>query len=303
MGYYIIGSKYGDTKNGYTDIFPDLLKKGVVAVGFDSEESMLDLVGLGETKVSGFLKGKGASQYSISALKRFLNLKPGDIIAVKRHSSPKGKQPRLVIGAYAVVKGNDSVSYKHCTQLGHTIAVDFIDSNLDLEFALGYGLTIHEITNSEHVNDVFSPYSIVENEYLISDPKLKNTSEVLVKSNATYIQTRLHNRIQNALVAMLQENNYAVNVKVEENYIDVSIELDDEIILYEVKSSKSADNCIREALGQILKYGWNLKKSTIKPIRYVIVGPSAIGDDPNSYLSYIQENFKEKIEYLHIPLI
>lgn len=302
MSYYIIGSKYGNTKNGYTDIFPELLKKGVVAVGFNFDDDLSGIVGSGENEVSSYLKSKSASSDSISTLKRFLNLKAGDIIAIKRHSSPKGEQARLVIGAYAVVKGDNSVVYEHCDQLGHTIAVDFIDTDLDFELAFGYGLTIHEITLSERINAIFSPFNIIEDEYLTSEPKLKNTNEVLVKSNVSYIQTKSHNKIQNALVAMLKENNSTANIKVEKNHVDVSMELDDEIVLYEVKSSKSADNCIREALGQILKYGWSLKKSTNKPIRYVIVGPSAMRDDPNNYLSYIQQNFKEKFEYLNIQL-
>jgi hypothetical protein len=302
LSYYIIGSKYGDTKDGYTDIFPDLLKKSVVAVGFNFDDDLSQIVGLGAKEVRDYLKMKSASTDSISALKHFLNLNPGDIIAIKRHSSPKGKQARLVIGAYAVVKGVNSVVYEHCNQLGHTIAVDFIDTELDLELALGYGLTIHKVTDNDRINVIFSPYNIIEEEVLTSETKLKNTNEVLVISNASYIQTKLHNKIQNALVVMLEENNPSANIKVEENYIDVSMESDNEIILYEVKSSKSADHCIREALGQILKYGWDLNKTTNKPIRYVIVGPSNIDDVPNNYLSYIQQNFKERIDYLKVEL-
>ncbi|REL34699.1 hypothetical protein [Thalassotalea euphylliae] len=298
MSFYIIGSKYGNAKHGYTDIYPELIKKGVVAVGFNFNDDLTNYVGASENEISNHLKSKSASSDSISTLKKFLNLKVGDVIAVKRHSSPRGKQARLVIGAFAIVSGINSVDYKHCDTLGHTISVDFIDTDLNIELPLGYGLTVHKLSNQKHIDMIFSPIVVEKQDDGEVTTKIKNTAESLVLRTASYIQRKLHNRIQNNLVKQLELIYEPSSIKVEKNYVDVMVETKDEIILYEVKSSRTPDNCIREALGQILKYGYQLKKNSSKPITYVIVGPSEVNSSADSYFGYIQTILNEKVEYL-----
>ncbi len=300
MSFYIIGSKYGNAKHGYTDIYPELIEEGVVAVGFNFHDDMSKYIGASKAEISSYLKTKSESSVAIQALTKFLNLKVGDIIAIKRHSSPKGKNARLVTGAFAVISGIDAIKYNHCKKLGHTIAVDYIDTDLNIELPLGYGLTIHKLSNKQHIDLVFSPL-ILEEQTNVDAPKIKNINETLVLRNATYIQRKLHNRIQNNLVKHLQLTYPPSSIKVEKNYVDVMVETDNEIVLYEVKSSRSANNCIREALGQILKYGWEAKKKSSKSIKYVIVGPSENITSSDSYLNYVQSSINENIEYLCIP--
>ena len=299
MDYYIIGSKYGNQAKGFDDILPPMLEKGVIATGFNWNEDMEAFVGESQATIINHLKNKSETKESYSTLKHFLNIKPGDLVAVKIHSAPSGKQARLVIGAYAIVKGIDSPIYKYCDELGHTIEVDFIESGLEYELPFGYGQTIHKVESLERIKPIFSCYSnqTVETPEVNKELSLKNISDVIVKSTAGYISSRAHNIIQNKLIIELSEKYGAECITKEKDYIDVLVELNDKFILYEVKSSVSADNCIREALGQIMQYGHSLQRKTNKSIEYVIVGPSHLNDSNNSFYSYIVNTINVPITY------
>lgn len=300
MNYYIIGSKYGKQSEGFRDIFPSMLEKGVVATGFNWDEDLTHLIGKSHGYIINALKSKSESQKSYSTLKHFLNLKPGDLIAIKIHSAPSGKQARLVIGAYAVVKGLGNPIYKHCKELGHTIEVDFIETDLAYELPFGYGRTIHKIEDSKRIKPIFGYYSDCQidlnNQYV--ELILKKTTDVSVKSSSGYILSRAHDKIQNSLAISLK-NKYGDNakIKMESSYIDVLVELEDKFILYEVKSSLCPQRCIREALGQIIQYGHSLKQKSNKSIEYVIVGPTKVDDSACSYYRYIKNIITEPLSY------
>ncbi|MCG3823581.1 hypothetical protein [Photobacterium damselae] len=302
MNYYIIGSKYGNQSRGFDDILPLMLKKGVIATGFNWHEDMQEFVGKTHEVIISHLKEKNESKESYYTLKHFLNLKPGDLVAVKIHSAPSGKQARLVIGAYAIVKGVDFPVYKHCDDLGHTIEVDFIETGLDYELQFGYGQTIHKIEDPERIKPIFGYYSY---EVTKLGPKesqlhLKKTDDVIVEATAGYISSRAHNKIQNLLANELAEKHGSECVQVEKNFIDILVELEDKFILYEVKSYFSSDRCIREALGQILQYGHLLKASSDKAVEYVVVGPSDVDDSEDSYYTYVTNTLKEIFTYKRV---
>ncbi|MCG7849751.1 MAG: hypothetical protein MIO93_11325 [ANME-2 cluster archaeon] len=84
MNYYIIGSKYG--KDSSEDIFSRMLKKGVVCIGHAWDYDLSDLFGKPENEIVDFLQKNGERRTSYSALKYFLNLKEGDLIAIKKRS-------------------------------------------------------------------------------------------------------------------------------------------------------------------------------------------------------------------------
>ncbi len=302
MDYYIIGSKYGNQAKGFDDILPSMIERGVISTGFNWNENMEDFVGESQSTIVNHLKNKSEIKESYSTLKHFLNLRPGDLVAVKLHSAPSGNQARLVIGAYAIVKGVDSPIYKHCDKLGHTIEVDFIESGLNFELPFGYGQTIHKVERSDRIKPIFSCYSsdVAEPNDIKQELTLKNIDDVIVEATAGYISSRAHNKLQNKLIVELSEKYGAACVKKEENYIDVLVELDEKFILYEVKSSLSANRCIREALGQIMQYGHSLKKCTSKAIEYVVVGPSRVDDSDNSFYSYIANTVDAPVTYLRV---
>lgn len=299
MKHFIIGSKYGNQRHGFKDILPLMLQKGVIATGFNSNEDMQCFLGQTYKSITTYLRERNEPKASCSTLRQFLNFKPGDLVAVKIHSAPSGKKARLVIGAYAVVKGVDTPIYKHCEELGHTIAVDFVETDLNYELPFGYGQKIHKIEDPKRIKSIFSYYANEDNEKLemSSEVHLRKIDEVLVGSMAGYISSRAHNKIQNKLISELVRKHGSNSVQVETNFIDVLVELDDRFILHEVKSSLSADRCIREALGQMLQYGHTLKNTSDKLVEYVVVGPSPVNDSEVSYYSYISRILSVPFSY------
>ena len=296
--YYVIGSKYGGNSNSFKDILPSMIKNNVIAVGFNFSEDMREFLGKPQNDIVKYLKAKNEPKESYSTLKHFLSLKPGDLIAVKLHSAPQGKRARLVIGAYAVVKGIEQPLYRHSAELGHTIEVDFIDTEINYEVPFGYGGTIHKIESVDRINAIFSHYADAASAVVETNiPDVTDVDDVLVSSSASYISRRVHNRIQKKLLNDLR-NKYGVSaVKPEINYIDILVELEDKFIIFEVKSSLSAERCIREALGQILQYGSELSKTTNKTIEYVVVGPNTIDDSAESYYKFVLENISIPLSY------
>ncbi|MBD1584529.1 hypothetical protein [Pseudoalteromonas sp. S16_S37] len=304
MNYYIIGSKYGTHQQHYDDVMPKLLAKGVISTGFHWEEDLSEWVGKEQRLIAQYLKEKSEPKNACYTLKHFLNLKPGDLVAVKVHSSPSRKQARLVIGAYAIVKGDKAPIYKHCEELGHTIEVEFIETGLEYEQPLGYGLTIHHIKGEQRIKQIFGYYSnlsdLKKQETRCYAEFFKNTDDIEVSVTATYIQKRTHDKIQNVLLAQLYEQYGYDKVKPEFRNIDILVELADKFIVYEVKSSVCANRCIRDALGQIMQYGHDLQNAFRKAVEYVVAGPSAVDDTQGSYYSYIKNTLTHPFCYLQV---
>lgn len=156
MDYYLIGSKYGDNRD--EDVFPQMIKKNAICVGF-YWDNLSKLVGKSEGEIIDYLSKRGEKSNSYSALKYFLNLKEGDLIAIKRTGSPVGKKARLNICGYAIVKKNEDKIYEFDSEdLGHLIYVDFREVNLDKELELGYGRTIHKLKKIDHIKKIFGAY-------------------------------------------------------------------------------------------------------------------------------------------------
>ena len=161
--YYILGSKYGT--NNDEDIFPEMLNKGAISIGFASNIDLGEYYCNNHTEITEYLKEKGEEPKSYNALKYFLNLKIGDRIAVKADGSPKGKKGFLSIIAIAEVTEKDGEIYKYDPNgLGHLINVKFIKAPIYKEFDLGgYGRTIHKLSNSDHIDLIFkNEYEIVK---------------------------------------------------------------------------------------------------------------------------------------------
>lgn len=80
QNYYLIGSKYGSE-----DIFPYMVERSAVSVGFAWDYDLSEWLGKPETEIIDYLSQIGENSNSYSALKLFLNLKEGDLIANKEH--------------------------------------------------------------------------------------------------------------------------------------------------------------------------------------------------------------------------
>ena len=69
---------------------------------------------------------------------------------------------------------------------------------------------------------------------------------------------------------------------------------------YEIKTSTSPRNCLRDALGQLLEYAYwpGAQEAT----RLIICGESPLDDDGNKYLSELKRRFQLPIDYQHIAI-
>jgi len=153
--YYIIGSKYGE--NADKDMFPGMLSRSVVSTGFASSIDLSELYNENHSVIKEFLQSHNEESNSVNALKHFLTLKPGDLIAVKADGSPKGSEGYLsIIGIAEVIEKNGKVYEYDPKGLGHIINVKYINAPIYKELPLGgYGRTIHKLSNSEHIKLIF----------------------------------------------------------------------------------------------------------------------------------------------------
>lgn len=171
--YYIIGTKYG----GNQDIFPELLDRSIIATGFAAQLDLSDLVGAKNKDIQKYLEEHG-EQKSSNALNLFLNLKPGDRVALKADGSPKGTQPFLSIIAIAEVIEEDGKFYQHEPEgLGHLIPVKFLQAPIYQEFPIGgFGSTLQKVKKEEQIAQIFNAeYEILET-HLNSSKKMDSTN-------------------------------------------------------------------------------------------------------------------------------
>ncbi len=271
-------------------MLPEMLKRGVVAMDFASNEDFRELVSLDANAIDLALDQRIPSESTVArnTLTRFLGMRPGDIVALKSHSAPRGKTARLLIARYAVISGRTKAKYKRIDGLGHSMAVDFLFDQDLIELPYGYGRTLHEITAPARMKAIFRQLYVAASESM-EKPKEstdKLTRESLVETRASYIMKRVHNLLQNDLRRQLENHYGKTAVKQEQGFIDLSVALPNKLILIEVKASPSPTYCIREALGQMLFYACNLNNEALN-VDYLVVGPNEAGPEDRKYLGFI----------------
>lgn len=298
--YYIIGTKYDDQ-----DISTLLYEKQVISIGFAREVDLSDFY-LKKSKSFDELGEllKNETPIAISQLKKFLSIKEGDLIALKGTGSPIGNQARLDIIGYAIVIKRNGVIYRHDPEgLWHNINVEFLEFGIKKTFPYGYGWSIYNISYiKERVEDIFGIYgktnlnTLPINNINKSGVTQKNTDEREVNITASYIRSCIHNKIQQEIFNKFVEIFGKENVKMEENYVDISLIKDDTIFLIEVKPYNSARQCIREGIGQLLDY-YQKHHNTKTDIILVIVGYGEPNNDDIEFINFIKNSFKIKFLY------
>lgn len=119
----------------------------------------------------------------------------------------------------------------------------------------------------------------------------KNTDPQLRRGAAGGVANQHHNELQNDLYDKLNIL-YPGKVLMEKDFVDISVELEDRKLLYEVKSDSSPARCIREALGQLLQYAHKDKSN--KPIEFIVYGknkPSALDE---MFIKFIQSTLNQQ---------
>jgi tetratricopeptide (TPR) repeat protein len=113
---------------------------------------------------------------------------------------------------------------------------------------------------------------------------------------STFVRKK-HNEIQEILLKSLQCIFGDTKVLLEKDFIDIKVETEREIILYEIKTYDKAIFCIRDAIGQLLLYSSRLKKVQNKKIKLVVVGLGVDNLDSNEFKKYLLDNFNFDFEY------
>lgn len=299
--YYIIGTKYGASKRG--DMLPYMLAKQVVCIGFCPEIDFSQYYRSKDFgKLETDLKDKGITGRSASQIKRFLGLKPGDIIALKSSGSPIRHMPRLVIVAYAVVIERDGQIYSHDSEYGQLINVEFLETGIRREFSLGYGLTVHKLVDSERICQIFDMYAIGNTVSSSVSPdrngtNKKNTNNSPLSYSVETVRKAEHNKIQQALFDLWKNQYGEKQVFMEKHFVDITVEKPNgEIILAEVKTNNSVNYCIREGLGQLLYY-YHTYYTGYDNISLVVIGPNNPGKGAQQFIKKIQTLLKINFRY------
>jgi hypothetical protein len=211
-------------------------------------------------------------------------------------------------------RGGHTYRFRGNARFRHQISVDFLDCK-DREFHLGgYGQTVHCLSKPDHIRRIFAPVlgrlSKADAVELQASPgramkqrsaTLKSVEETVRRVKATYKVSAEHNKIQNKLYEHLVRQHGAENVLMEHDYVDLQVRLGREITLYEIKPHGTALTCLREALGQIMLYGWRASAEAGLKLRLVIVGPKRMTESEADFLRYLKKRFLGDLEYMPLP--
>jgi len=128
----------------------------------------------------------------------------------------------------------------------------------------------------------------------------RNTSTQTRTVTRSYVAEQKHNKIQEALEALLIKEYGKENVILEENFVDIKLIQPEYISFYEVKSSSYASECIKEALGQILLY--SLNDTDKRPKKHIVVGQYPATDNDTKYIDFLKRNLKLEFEYQNVEI-
>ncbi|WP_026971374.1 hypothetical protein [Aliagarivorans marinus] len=301
--YYILGTGYSVAENTTIDVYQDMLEQSVISVGFYPKHDLSHLVGLGREEIQKQLKADGFNTTAVTALKHFLSLRPGDLVALKTRRRP---EDTLKVSSIAIVKGNNNPIYQLSEHLTHTIAVDFIDYDLSIPLPTTYRWTMHHITDRKTAESIFGAYaSDTESPKPLpigsGDTPFPDTSDIDVRGRGRTKIRQVHKMLQNKLLEELCKEYDHENLHTEHDYVDMQVILADRVILFEVKTALCANRCLREALGQILQYGhrYALEK---KRVEYVIVGQHPVNKESDSYFQHLRRLINAPLSYRQIKL-
>lgn len=115
-----------------------------------------------------------------------------------------------------------------------------------------------------------------------------------------------HNRVQKVLYKELADQHGKEKVATEHatgtgGYADAVVELsENEFYLYEIKIAATATEVVRQAMGQLLEYGF--RKGGLNPVKLFAVGEPLLDDVTKEYIARLQREFNLDLTYLRIKL-
>lgn len=111
-----------------------------------------------------------------------------------------------------------------------------------------------------------------------------------------------HSIMQRKLMELLRQEYPNAQIRREADYIDVSVQTADKLILFEIKSDLEPRSVIRQALGQILEYAYHpLRTHNLRP-ELVIVGRKPPSEADKVYLSRLRKDFALPLNYRAVSI-
>lgn len=107
-----------------------------------------------------------------------------------------------------------------------------------------------------------------------------------------------HNKMKKGYKHYL-EHLHKTKVSSEYMFIDLSVELKNKIILYEIKTDDKPHVCIRNGLGQLLFYAWQIKEETNKKIEINIIGKNAFDTDISDFIRFVKNKLGLDFNYIY----
>jgi len=122
----------------------------------------------------------------------------------------------------------------------------------------------------------------------------KKVGSALVQPSE-YVKEFKHNELSNELTAYLRNNGY-LDVLAEDCYADITCKDDQgNFILYELKTSMTVRQAIREAIGQLLEYSHYRKERMVDQM--IIVTRLAPTDEDRQYLGKLRDKYQLPLYY------
>ncbi len=123
----------------------------------------------------------------------------------------------------------------------------------------------------------------------------------LRKATAPVLCTPEHRRMQAKLIEVLRMEIPDARIVCEEDFVDVTLETLNRRTLFEIKTDLIPRQAIRQALGQLLEYGYR-REPNDKKLDLVIVGRAETSPDDERYLERLRSEFGLPITYRALPL-
>ncbi|MBH0002409.1 hypothetical protein [Pseudoalteromonas sp. SWYJZ12] len=180
----------------------------------------------------------------------------------------------------------DSIDYEHVLQTFDQLLpiYEYVESNTSL----------NESILSKSASFTFSGFS--------EDKKLYGTYSSPAKKFEVKFK---HNELQLKLCQLLSNKYGVVNVGDEcltkfGTRVDAVVKNTEGFIFYEIKTNSTLKLCIREALGQLLEYGyWD---SDVVPQKLVVVGDHSVNEVAIKYLRKLRDEFNLPIYYQRVGI-
>ena len=129
-----------------------------------------------------------------------------------------------------------------------------------------------------------------------------NTVPYVRRASAPVVCSPEHAAIQSRLVGELKTEFPAAQILCEEDFVDVVVKTQTEILMFEIKSDQNPLTVLRQGIGQILEYAYHPSRRRSLPVRLFIVGREPLKNLDREYLDRLRTEFNLPIDYRAVTI-